>query len=157
MVNGFLFIRAVKVNALIYEIIVAEINAIKYFNAVNATLFTSGVRCPLTQNRRVPMSRPRFTDDSDTPTSTLSSSLPFLLHHWPANKPANESLLSHTTPPHWSRTVTCPTPTCSLTLRTSQYLFNIISTTSSLHYPPPPPLKVPLPRGNNEDSHIFNV
>ena len=35
--------RAVKVNALIYEIIVAEINAIKYFNAVNATLFTSGV------------------------------------------------------------------------------------------------------------------
>ena len=33
----------VKVNALFYEIIVAEINAIKYFNAVNATLFTSGV------------------------------------------------------------------------------------------------------------------
>ena len=31
--------RAVKVNALIYEI-----NAIKYFHAVNATLFTSGVR-----------------------------------------------------------------------------------------------------------------
>ena len=30
----------------------AEINAIKYFNAVNATLFTSGV-FPLTQNRRV--------------------------------------------------------------------------------------------------------
>ena len=28
------FFRAVKVNALIYEIIVAEINAIKYFNAV---------------------------------------------------------------------------------------------------------------------------
>ena len=26
-------------NALIYEIIVAEINAIKYLNAVNATLF----------------------------------------------------------------------------------------------------------------------
>ena len=42
-------IRAVKVNALIYEIIVAEINAIKYFNAVNATLFISGVRYPLTQ------------------------------------------------------------------------------------------------------------
>ena len=38
-------IRAVKVNALIYEIIVAEINAIKYFNAVNATLFTSGLLC----------------------------------------------------------------------------------------------------------------
>ena len=37
-------IRAVKVNALIYEIIVAEINAIKYFKAVNATLFTSDVR-----------------------------------------------------------------------------------------------------------------
>ena len=36
------YIRAVKVNALIYEIIVAEINSIKYFNAVNATLFTSG-------------------------------------------------------------------------------------------------------------------
>ena len=31
-------IRAVKVSALIYAI-----NAIKYFNAVNATLFTSGV------------------------------------------------------------------------------------------------------------------
>ena len=40
-------------NALIYEIIVAEINAIKYFNAVNATLFTSGV-LPLTRNRHVP-------------------------------------------------------------------------------------------------------
>ena len=49
-----IYIRAVKVSALIYEIIVAEINAIKYFNAVNATLFTSGVRCPLTRNRRVP-------------------------------------------------------------------------------------------------------
>ena len=52
--NLYINIRAVKVNALIYEIIVAEINAIKYFNAVNATLFTSGVRCPLTRNRRVP-------------------------------------------------------------------------------------------------------
>ena len=31
----------------------AEINAIKYFNAVNATLFTSGVFA-LTRNRRVP-------------------------------------------------------------------------------------------------------
>ena len=31
----------------------AEINAIKYFNAVNAMLFTSGV-FPLTRNRRVP-------------------------------------------------------------------------------------------------------
>ena len=31
----------------------AKINAIKYFNAVNATLFTSGV-FPLTWNRRVP-------------------------------------------------------------------------------------------------------
>ena len=38
------FFTSVKVNALFYEIIVAEINAIKYFNAVNATLFTSGVR-----------------------------------------------------------------------------------------------------------------
>ena len=36
--------RAVKVSALIYVINVAAINAIKYFNAVNATLFTSGVR-----------------------------------------------------------------------------------------------------------------
>ena len=40
--------RAVKVNALLYEIIVAEIYAIKYFNAVNTTLFTSGVHYPLT-------------------------------------------------------------------------------------------------------------
>ena len=46
--------RAVKISALIYAINVAAINAIKYFNAVNATLFTSGVRCPLTRNRRVP-------------------------------------------------------------------------------------------------------
>ena len=45
--------RAVKVNVLVYEIIVAEINAIKYFNAVNATLFTSGV-FPLTRNCCVP-------------------------------------------------------------------------------------------------------
>ena len=36
-------IRAVKVSALIYEINVAAFNALKYFNAVNATLFTSGV------------------------------------------------------------------------------------------------------------------
>ena len=52
--KGNIFIRAVKVSALIYAINVAAINAIKYFNAVNATLFTSGVRCPLTRNRRVP-------------------------------------------------------------------------------------------------------
>src|SRR4029434_7163760 len=48
-------IRGVKVNALIYEIIVAEINAIKYFKAVNATLFTSDVtrnRVPAVRNRR---------------------------------------------------------------------------------------------------------
>ena len=38
-----IFSRAVKVSALIYAINVAAINAIKYFNAVNATLFTSGV------------------------------------------------------------------------------------------------------------------
>ena len=61
----YIYIRAVKISALIYEIIVAEINAIKYFNAVNATLFTSGVRCPLTRIRRVPMQRPRFTDDTE--------------------------------------------------------------------------------------------
>ena len=36
-------IRAVKVSVLIDAINVAAINAIKYFNAVNATLFTSGV------------------------------------------------------------------------------------------------------------------
>ena len=51
---GCIIIRAVKVSALIYAINVAAINAIKYLNAVNATLFTSGVRCPLTRNRRVP-------------------------------------------------------------------------------------------------------
>ena len=39
----YVIIRAVKVSALIYAINVAAINAIKYFNAVNATLFTSGV------------------------------------------------------------------------------------------------------------------
>ena len=37
-------IRAVKANALIYEIIVAEINVIKYLNAVIATLFIFSVR-----------------------------------------------------------------------------------------------------------------
>ena len=47
-------IRAVKVSALIDAINVAAINALKYFNAIDATLFTSGVRCPLTRNRRVP-------------------------------------------------------------------------------------------------------
>ena len=49
----FIWIRDVKVNVLIYEIIVVEINAIKYFNAVNATLFTSGVHWPMARNRRV--------------------------------------------------------------------------------------------------------
>ena len=48
-----ILIRAVNVNALIYEIIVAEINAINYLNAVNATLFTSGVHRHLTRNLRV--------------------------------------------------------------------------------------------------------
>ena len=103
----YIYFRAVKVSALIYAINVAAINALKYFNATF-------------QHEHVTLLVPH----SDTPTTTSSSSLPFLLHHWPANKPANESLLSHTAPPHWSRTVTCPTPTCSLTLRTSQYLFN---------------------------------
>ena len=46
-----IYSRSVKVSALIYAINVAAINALKYFNA---TLFTSGVRCPLTRNRRVP-------------------------------------------------------------------------------------------------------
>ena len=54
MLFYYVWSRAVKVNALIYEIIVAKNNAIKYFTAVNATLFTSGVRCPLTRNRRMP-------------------------------------------------------------------------------------------------------
>ena len=49
-----IFTRAVKVSALIDAINLAAINALKYFNAINATLFTSGVRCPLTRNRRVP-------------------------------------------------------------------------------------------------------
>ena len=40
-VNGHLKVTYIYIY--IYEIIVAEINAIKYFNA---TLFTSGVRCP---------------------------------------------------------------------------------------------------------------
>ena len=44
--------RAVKVSVLIYAINVAAINAIKYFNAVSATLFTSGVRCPDTKPPR---------------------------------------------------------------------------------------------------------
>ena len=46
--------RAVKVSALIDAINLAAIHALKYFNAINATLFTSGVRCPLTRNHRVP-------------------------------------------------------------------------------------------------------
>ena len=50
----YIYIRAVKVSALIDAINLAAINALKYFNAINATLFTSGVRCPLTRNRRVP-------------------------------------------------------------------------------------------------------
>jgi len=39
----YIYIRAVSVNALIYAINLAAINALKYFNAINATLFTSGV------------------------------------------------------------------------------------------------------------------
>ena len=35
----YIYIRAVSVNALIYAINAAAINAIKYFNAVNATFF----------------------------------------------------------------------------------------------------------------------
>ena len=50
--------RAVKVSALIYAINVAAINAIKYFNAVNATLFTSGVRCPDTKPLRANVASP---------------------------------------------------------------------------------------------------
>ena len=42
--------RAVKVNVFIYEIIVAETNAIKYFNAVNATYF----RCALSPDTKPP-------------------------------------------------------------------------------------------------------
>jgi len=40
----YIYIRAVSVNALIYAINLAAINALKYFYAINATLFTSGVR-----------------------------------------------------------------------------------------------------------------
>jgi len=39
----YVYIRAVSVNALIYAINLAAINAQKYFYAINATLFTSGV------------------------------------------------------------------------------------------------------------------
>jgi len=39
-----IYIRAVSVNALVYVINLAAINALKYFTAINATLFTSGVR-----------------------------------------------------------------------------------------------------------------
>jgi len=39
----YIYIRAVSVNALIYAINLAAINALNYFNAINATLFTSGV------------------------------------------------------------------------------------------------------------------
>jgi len=42
--NILLNTRAVSVNALIYAINLAAINALTYFNAINATLFTSGVR-----------------------------------------------------------------------------------------------------------------
>ena len=52
--SQYIITRAVRVSALIDAINVAAINALKYFNAINATLFTSGVRCPLTRNRRVP-------------------------------------------------------------------------------------------------------
>jgi len=39
----YIYIRAVSINAFIYAINLAAINAQKYFNAMNATLFTSGV------------------------------------------------------------------------------------------------------------------
>jgi len=39
----YVYIRAVSVNALIYAINLAAINALKYCNAISATLFTSGV------------------------------------------------------------------------------------------------------------------
>src|SRR4029434_8860668 len=48
----FIYFRAVKVNALFYEIIVAEINAIKYLNAVNATFVY--FRCALTHGTKPP-------------------------------------------------------------------------------------------------------
>jgi len=41
--TGYIYIRAVSVTALIYEINLAAINALKYFNSINATVFTSGV------------------------------------------------------------------------------------------------------------------
>jgi len=43
--NGIcIYIRAISINALIYAINLAAINSLKYFNEINATLFTSGVR-----------------------------------------------------------------------------------------------------------------
>ena len=47
-----IYIRAVKVSALIDAINVAVINALKYFNAINATLFTSG--CALSPDTKPP-------------------------------------------------------------------------------------------------------
>ena len=125
----------------------AAINALKYFNAINATLFTSGVRCPDTKPPRANVASALHrrhgasslicnfikvnTNMSHFLFLTLTLQQAPRLLHSPSSfttdaldQPANESLLSHTAPPHWSRTVTCPTPTCSMTLRTSQYLFN---------------------------------
>src|SRR4029434_7792192 len=48
----FIYFRAVKVNALFYDIILAEINAIKYLNAVNATFVY--FRCALTHGTKPP-------------------------------------------------------------------------------------------------------
>jgi len=42
-INKHIYIRAVSVNTLIYAINLAAINALKYFYAINTTLFTSGV------------------------------------------------------------------------------------------------------------------
>ena len=109
---------------------------------MHATLFTSGVRCPLTRNRRANVASPLHRRHGASSlicnfikVNTNMSHFLFLILTLPVfftplppsplthQQTSQESLLSHTAPPHWSRTVTCSTPTCSLTLRTSQYLF----------------------------------
>ena len=129
-------------------IIVAEINAIKYCNAVNATLFTSGVRYPLT--RKPPRAnvasalhrrhRASFLICNFIKVNTNTSHFLFLtltlqqaprLLHSPSSfttdPPTNQPRRAcYPTQPHpiGLELSHVPTPTCSLTLRTFQYLFN---------------------------------
>ena len=112
---------------------------IKYFNAVNATLFTSGVRCPDTKPPRANVASALHRRHGASSlicnfikVNTNMSHFLFLtltLQQAPFTPIPPSPLTRRPTsrgepaPPHWSRTVTCPTPTCSLTLRTFQYLF----------------------------------